>query len=460
MNPVSAEACSSLDTDRVDYARCPRVALTRPSALRGDLRAILGEGAAFNLMVGLGESYLPAFVLALGLGQVAAGLITTIPLLAGSLLQLVSPAAVRYLGSHRRWVVMCAALQALSFVPLSVAAMVGQMPTVVVFAIAAVYWGAGMGTSAAWNTWVDTLVPGRMRAPYFARRTRVGQFALLAGFIGGGVSLQAGAWAGRGLLVFALLFLSAAICRFASAGFLASQSEPAPRCDGHRQVSIREFFARFRDASDGRLLMYLLSVQAATQIAGPYFTSFMLGPMRLSYASYVTLIGVALAAKAFSLPALGRFAGHFGARKLLWLGGLGIVPVSGLWVVSHDFTFLLFVQVLAGVTWAAYELAMLLLFFESIRPEERTSVLTTFNFANSVATAAGSLLGGALLAYGGKTEQAYLLLFALSSAARLVTLIGLARVPDFSRAAHDPSIHALPIQPTAPSVRPEARRAA
>lgn len=460
MNPVSAEECSSLDTDRDDYAACHRAAGTSATALRGDLRAILGEGVAANLMVGAGENYLAAFVLAIGLGQVAAGLITTIPLLAGSVLQLVSPAAIRYLGSHRRWVVMCAVLQALSFVPLAAAAFAGEMSTLTVFAVVAVYWGAGLGISAAWNTWVDTLVPARIRAPYFARRTRAGQLALLLGFVAAGVSLQVGASAEKGLLVFALLFLTAAICRFVSAGFLASQSEPVPRPDGHRHVSMREFFARFRNASDGRLLLYLLSVQAAAQIAGPYFTSFMLGPMRLSYASYVTLIGVSFAAKAFSLPALGRFASRFGARKLLWLGGLGIVPISGLWVISHDFTFLLFVQVLSGVTWAAYELAMLLLFFESIRPEERTSVLTTFNFANSVATAAGSLLGGALLAYGGKTEQTYLLLFALSSAARLATLIGLARVPDSTRTEHSSPEDNSAIEPSPQSPRPELRRAA
>jgi MFS family permease len=120
----------------------------------------------------------------------------------------------------------------------------------------------------------------------------------------------------------------------------------------------------------------------------------------------------------------------------------------------------LFVQVLSGVTWAAYELAMLLLFFESIRPEERTSVLTTFNFANSVATAAGSLLGGALLAYGGKTEQTYLLLFALSSAARLATLIGLARVPDSTRTEHSSPEDNSAIEPSPQSPRPELRRAA
>ncbi len=400
--------------------------------LRSDLRAILGEGAASSAMVGAGENYLPAFALALGLGQVAAGLISTIPLLAGAVLQLISPWAVQRLGSHRRWVFICAAVQAGSFVPLVAAALVGRMPAIVVFAVAALYFGAGLGTSSAWNTWVDTLVPGRIRARYFAGRTRLAQMATLGGFVGGGVTLQIGAWYGQQLLAFAVVFAAAGICRSASAALLASQSEPRPRVEGGRRVPMRELLWRFRHSGENRLLIYFLTVQAAAQIAGPYFTSYMLGPMQLSYASYVTLIAVCFAAKAISLPALGAAADRLGARRLLWLGGLGIVPISGLWVISNSFPYLFAVQVLSGVTWAAYELAMLLLFFETIRPEERTSILTTFNFANALATAAGSLLGGGILAFFGKTQSIYLLLFALSSMARMLTLIGLMRVPGFS----------------------------
>jgi MFS family permease len=421
-----------------------------PSPLRRDLRAILGEGAAASTMVGPGENYLPAFVLAMGMGQVAAGLIATVPLVVGAFLQLISPAAVRRLGSHRRWVVMCAVLQAVSLVPLSIAALAGSMNTLALFAVAAVYWGAGMGTSPSWSTWVDTLVPERIRAPYFSRRTRVGQIATLAGFVIGGVSLQVGAWSDRRLTAFGFVFLLASVCRFVSAACLASQSEPRPLANGHRSVSMREFFGRFRHSAGGRLLFYLLAVQAAAQIAGPYFTPYMLGPMQLSYASYVTLIAVSFAAKALALPACGTFAKRFGAQKLLWLGGLGIVTVSGLWLISNSFVFLLGVQVVAGVTWAAYELAMFLLFFETIRPEERTSVLTTFNFANAVATVSGSLLGGALLAWCGKSEETYLLLFGLSSAARALSVIALARVPDFATTAHLPSRRAA-VQPAAPA---------
>src|SRR5262245_51670592 len=107
----------------------PSVSVTTPSrpagrhksrrrSLRKNLRASVADGAAFSVMVGIGETYFPAFVLALGLGQLASGLVSSLPILLGAILQLVSPYCVSKLGSSRRWVVACVLLQAASFVPL------------------------------------------------------------------------------------------------------------------------------------------------------------------------------------------------------------------------------------------------------------------------------------------------------------------------------------------------------
>ena len=45
------------------------------------------DGFAFSIMVGIGETYLPAFMLTAGRGEMAAALIATIPMMTGSLLQ-------------------------------------------------------------------------------------------------------------------------------------------------------------------------------------------------------------------------------------------------------------------------------------------------------------------------------------------------------------------------------------
>jgi hypothetical protein len=121
-------------------------------------------------MVGMGEAYIAAFALALGLGEIAAGLVVTLPLLAGGVLQLVTPAGVRWLRSARRWTVLCAGLQAASLVPFALGALAGRLPAWTVYAAATLYWAAGMAATPSWNLWVERSC--RAGAPaLFARRT-------------------------------------------------------------------------------------------------------------------------------------------------------------------------------------------------------------------------------------------------------------------------------------------------
>ena len=58
---------------------------------------------------------------------------------------------------------------------------------------------------------------------------------------------------------------------------------------------------------------------------------------------------------------------------------------------------LLMIQVMAGVSWATYELAAFLLFFEAIDARQRIGMLTLYNLGNAAATVAGSLIGGGIL---------------------------------------------------------------
>ncbi len=428
------------------------MSLRESGQLRRDLRAMTFDAAAFSVMVGIGESYLAAFALAVGVGETGAGLLASVPPVAGAVLQLVSPVAVARLRSHRRWVVACAVVQALSFLPLVVGALVGRIPTALLFLLASLYWGSGMATGPAWNTWVATLVPGRLRARYFSRRTRITQIGVLVGLVGGGLALQWGRRFGQELHGFALLFLIAAACRAVSSALLASQSEPIPLPHRYRTVPASEAFARIgRRSHEGRLLLYLLSVQIAVHLSAPYFTPYMLKRLELDYGPYMVLIAMSFAAKIFTLPALGIVAQRFGARRLLWIGGLGIVPLSALWLVSDSFAYLFVVQCIAGTFWGAWELATFLLVFEAIPDDERTSMLTSFNLANAIAMVLGSLAGGALLHGLDESHTGYMTIFALSALCRAVTVLLLLRIPAEVRVPLPIAVRTVAVRPSAGS---------
>jgi MFS family permease len=415
------------------------------------LRASVLDGAFFSVMIGAGETYVPAFVLALGMGDVVAGLVATVPMLIGAFLQLASPWAVRQLGSHRRWVVCCATTQALSLAVLPLCVLINGKSIWLVFVATTLYWAAGLATGPAWNTWVESLVPKRLRARFFAARTRVCQVGTLTSFILSGLLLQYYSGYDQFLWAFSVLFSVAATCRFLSAWCLSrhreSNGEPA-----YAHVGISEVLGRLRGHTGARLLVYLLAVQTGVYISAPYFTPYMLVQLHFSYWQFVTLTATAYFARILFLPLWGKVAHEGGARRLLWIGSVGIMPLAGLWLVSSDFHYLVVLQFFAGMTWSAYELAMMLMFFETIPRSERTSLLTLYNLGNSTAMVAGACLGAVLLRSFGAIPATYGLLFALSTLVRLATLLLLRKIPKVHFHPVQPATRSLTLRPSAGAI--------
>lgn len=404
-----------------------------PDLIR-NLRFSLGDAAFYSVMVGVGECYLSAFSLALGCSDTVAGWIVTIPLLAGAALQLMTPWAVQRLGSHRQWVVGCSMVQAVSFVPLMFAAILGTMPVWLLFTIASFYWGAGLAAGPAWNAWITNLVPVDIRSTYLAKRTRVGQIVLLGAFLGGGELLQYGKTYGIELRIFLALFALAGLCRFCSVLCLMAKSERQRPERTLKAIDLSELRGMWKRGASGPLLAYLWIMYATAQIAGPFFTPYLLKDMGASYREYTLVLGMSILAKALVMPFAARFANKYGVRALLILSGVVLIPLPALWLVSRDIWFLLFVQTAAGLSWGAFELAIMLIFIETIPVERRTNVLTLYNLGYALASVLGSLLGGWLLVTFGTSTTGYFVVFALSGVGRLCTLPLVTLLPGWRRA--------------------------
>jgi len=396
-----------------------------------------------------------------GATDTAAGLIATLPLVGGAVLQLISPRGVSWLGSYRKWVILCALVQAVAFIPLVIGALAGRMPTSLIFVIATVYWGAALATGPAWNTWVGSIVPAIVKPRFFARHARMAQITILVGIVGAGVSLEVGKNYDVALSVFAFCFLVAAVARTVSFSALAILREPLPPSRaGHRRLSVKEIVRRFSASAsplrsgddevdddddegdgdaesrsdraskkwEGRAIVYFLVMMAAVQIANPFLIPFILRKLELNYARFTTLIAVVFVAKGIALPIFGTVAKRYGPKRLLWIGGTMVIPLPALWMVSSSFPYLIALQVAAGVAAAAYEFGVFLLFFETIHERDRTSILTFFNLGNALAGIGGSLVGGLLLRALGEEQSAYYTIFVASTIARALAILFLIRL--------------------------------
>jgi MFS family permease len=275
---------------------------------------------------------------------------------------------------------------------------------------------------------------------------------VFAGFLTGGILLQIATAHGHALEAFAALFGVAGFCRLLSTWALRLHHEPVPLPANMRRIPWKQVWRHLNESSGGKLLVYLIFVQAAVQMAGPFFTPFMLKKLGFSYTELVALFSMAFLSKVIALPMWGQYAKRIGARQLLWIGGVGIVPLSGGWMLSQNFVWLAVLQIAGGVAWAAYELAFFLLFFESFADEERTSALTIYNLLNTIAWVGGSLIGGWLLLHYDASFNGYLMVFGLSSVARLGALTLLTRVPRMNVQSDQMGVRTVAVRPSMASL--------
>jgi MFS family permease len=267
----------------------------------------------------------------------------------------------------------------------------------------------------------------------------------------GGFALEWGRERGAELALFGVLFTVALGSRIVSSRCLARQSEAPGLADRHRALSPGEVIAAIHSARSGRVLLYLVVMQAAVHVAAPYFTPYMLGPLALTYTGFMVLTAAAFLARVAVLPLLGRLAHARGTRVVLGCGALGIAPLPVLWLFSDSFVYLLFLQLWSGSAWAALEFATMLSFFEGIDEGDRASVLSAYNLATAAAIALGALVGAGLFASMEGGREAYALLFGLSVAARLGALL-LLRGTDVARHVLDLRFRTLAVRPSAGAV--------
>lgn len=409
--------------------------------VRRNLHLSSWDGFFASLTVGVGETFFPAFILAVGGSEASSGLVATLPFLIGSTVQLFAPKFVAKFGSYRRWIVLLVILQAFSFLPLVLVA--GRAETrsaqLIYFAIT-FYWIFGLSAASAWNAWLAEFVPPFVRLRYLAKRGHLCQLGLLLGVGLAGVILGRSSTSER-MSGFAILFAMASVFRLMSGTYLARQSDGGIShetqsnglIDGFREWGRIVTLKSNESANLGRLVIYLLFFSVSVQLASPFFAAYMLKFIGFSYDSYMVLVGASLVAKFFTFFTLARSRGPKWRDPLflISIGFIGAALSPLLWLLSKNFAYLVFTQIVGGASWAAYELGLSILQFGVIEKRNRARVFSFLSFSTAITMALGSLIGGKILesfAREGFFELAFQIIFIGSTLLRLSAVFWLRKV--------------------------------
>ncbi|MBS1972692.1 MAG: MFS transporter [Bdellovibrionales bacterium] len=378
----------------------------------------------YSLMVGAGESYLPAYSLSIGMGEAFAGILASLPLVSGALLQLVTPRLLHKVHSHKYWVVLSTALQATAFLPLIYFSATRAPNFWIMFFILTLYWGAGFSAGSAWNFWMGQLVPENRSSKFFSVRNRIQQFGILFGIVGGGVALHNKVSLGPFTSVFTMLFVFAFICRLTSSLVLSRkmyQSEWVLKDQVHR---LRDSWKVFWSGKHKkRFFAYLVPYQIAVYVSSPFVTPYMLAQMKMNYGQYMGAIAALMVGKIISLSIMQSLKGNFDGFKVMIAGLLLVSPLPALWAVSESYYYVVALQIMSGMGWACFENGLSLVFFKDLRQDEKVPVITIYNLLNSLAIIIGTFFGARVLSAFGAEKTVYWSLFAGGALLRVIFCI-------------------------------------
>lgn len=391
------------------------------------LRLSLIEAFLCSLMIGAGETYLPAYSLSIGMGEIFAGILASLPIVSGAFLQLITPRGLQRVQSHKHWVVASSLLQALAFIPLIYYSATRAPDFWTLFLILTLYWGSGFSSGLGWNYWMGRLVHVEEGHRFFSKRARISQIGILIGLIGGGVALHNKVEIGPFSSVFTMLFVFAGSSRLISSFILSSQYFD-PQWKQDPRLGFRNSWKVFwTNTSKRRFFFFLAPFQASVFISSPFVTPYMLAQINMDYGSYMAAIGLLFVGKILASVLIERYRGQTSGFSLLIFGAGAIVPLPALWLVSENMYFIFGLQILSGLGWACVEVGLSLIFFKDIKQEEKIPVLTVYNLLNSLAIIIGTTLGAKILFFFGEKISSYYAVFVLGSIARGLGFIPLYR---------------------------------
>lgn len=360
------------------------------------LRHSLRDGVAFSVQVGSGETYFSAFALFLRASAPQVALLTTLPPLLGSLSQLFSAWVGRFAG-RRRLVLIGCTLQALLWIPILLVPVLFSERTIAVLLVLLVLYHSAHNLSAPqWTSIMRDLVAERRRGRYFGYRTRLTTITTFSALVLAGLILHLLDTAGRTYAGFVIVFSAAFVARSVSVYHQTFLHEPAsegPAPDMH----IAHWWRSLVDSGAVSFSTYFALMNAAVGISAPFFAVYMLRELELSYLEYMVLTGTSVLAQFVTLATWGRVADIYGNRLILIVTSMTLPIVPLLWLVTDNFWYLIFCQIVSGFSWSGFTLACGNLLYELVPRSRRAAYVAFHSVGSATGVFGGAMIGAALV---------------------------------------------------------------
>ena len=369
--------------------------MSKYNKIKGNLKASFWDGVFASAMVGLTQDYITPYALALKATIRQIGLLSALPNLCASLVQLKSADLTERLSSRKRLILFSVFLQALMLLPVILSPYIIKINQVsfLIFLVM-LFSGFGAISLGAWASLMSDYIPSNKRGQYFGWRNKV------LGAVAVGFSLFAGLilqiYKNKVLFGFWIILNLAMAARFTSWYFLTRMYEPKFRHSADGYFTFADFIKRAKESNFVRFVFFVAGLNFSVNIAAPFFTVFMLRDLKFSYLTYTIVTIPVLITTLLLINRWGRLADRIGNYRIVQFCSFFIASLPLYWVIYRHPIYLIFVQILGGFAWSGFNLCAVNFVFDSVSAPKRTRCLSYFNVINGFGISSGAIIGGFL----------------------------------------------------------------
>ena len=330
------------------------------------------EGSLWSIMWGLGESYIAPFALFLGAGNLTMAFIGTGPVLITAAAQLAGAVLLDRIGRRKPVILAGMTVQAAALIPLfSLPLLIPSYCMIILIACVAVYFFFSGLSAPPWMSLMGDIVETKERGRYFSNRSRIAMYFMTSSLMLAGIITNGWENIGFTAVGFGFAFGIASLARFTSLFFMRRHYDaPLGKQQFEDSFSLWDFLRGYRKSNFTKFTIAVALMNGTANIAGPFFSVYMLRDLHWSYLAYTFNMLVFLSSQTLFVRWWGAIGDRHGNRSVLMATGclLPILPV--LWIFSDTYLVLLCVQLLSGATWSGFNLAASNFIYDSV-PQTR-----------------------------------------------------------------------------------------
>lgn len=356
------------------------------------------DGSAHAVMLGMGETFVMSFAVALGLSPLSLGLVTALPVLFAATVQAFIFSRWTLATSRKKFVVIFSLLQAFVWVPIYFVPMHFRYKAISLIVLLMFYHLFTHIISPVWNEWMGDLVHENERGKYYGKRNKYRAFFQLTSFLLAGAILSS-LEDYNFFLGFGVIFVMSAAARFLSSFFIFRMKDARVSFENRSQFTITEFFKRSFKNNFGRFVLLVGLFLAATNIASPFFTAYQLRVLNFSYFELTLSMSMSLVFQFFSFQKWGYIGDRFGNLRILKITTVLASFIPLLWLLTDRFILILMFQAFSGLVWSGFNLSAINYIFDAVQKQNLSKCTSFYNFSSNIGICVGASMGGFLSFY-------------------------------------------------------------